>query len=465
MSAFKTPKIRLRPQRIGVIGLYRSGKTVFLTSLINHLKHHCPSRFVIGDKEQLVVAQELTPSGFEPFPYAAHRNRLVDGEDWPDKTRGVHEYICRYYRSGWHFTRGELSLLDFPGERMADLTMANASFEQWSDLLLTVFSAHAEYREPAADYLELMASATVTEGALLAGYRRFLAQCFSEYRPIICPSSFLIAADGQWHGEALKQGGHALEECLCGLDVASQFVPLSPEIRRRKPDLSRRFAGHYRNYRRKIATPLAKWMRSCDALVVLLDITSLLAGGEGMYQGNRDLLGHLMDLLRPGQGYFGVSMDALQRIFDPLGGFKRVTRHKWWPDVFPRGNISKVAFVGAKADKVHETDRDRLLNLTRSIAQSVIEKHVVQAPRLDIGYFICAAVNSTRSMEDHRLQAHFQAGQKPRSYSPSQVPDAWPQTWPAGRYRFPNIKPWMPPLRDAPPDHIELDRIADFVLR
>ncbi len=461
----KTPKIRLRHQRIGVIGLYRSGKTVFLTSLINHLKHHCASRFVIGRKEQVVFAEELTPSGFEPFPYSAHRNRLVAGEDWPEKTRGVYEYICRYYRSGWHFTRAELSLLDFPGERMADLTMANASFEQWSDLMLAVFSEHAEYREPAADYLALMASGTVTESGLLAGYRRFLAKCFAEYRPIICPSSFLISADGHWHGEALKQGGHALDECICGLDIESQFVPLSLELRRRNPDLSRRFARHYQNYRRKIVLPLAKWMRNCDALVALIDLTALLAGGEGMYQGNRELLRNLMDLLRPGQGYFGLSMDTLQRIFDPLGGFKRVTRHKWWPDLFPRGNISRIAFVGAKADKVHEADRDRLLNLTRTMTRSVIAKHEVQALRLDIGYFICAAVKSTRSMQDHRLQAHFQAGQKPQIYTPSHVPDEWPQTWPAGRFRFPNFKPWMPPLRDAPPDHIELDRIADFLLR
>ena len=32
-------------KRIGIVGLYRSGKTVFMTSLINHLSRHDPLRF------------------------------------------------------------------------------------------------------------------------------------------------------------------------------------------------------------------------------------------------------------------------------------------------------------------------------------------------------------------------------------------------------------------------------------
>lgn len=34
--------------RVGVIGMYQSGKTVLLTSLINHLLNHDPDRLPLG---------------------------------------------------------------------------------------------------------------------------------------------------------------------------------------------------------------------------------------------------------------------------------------------------------------------------------------------------------------------------------------------------------------------------------
>ncbi len=447
------------------MGLYRSGKTVFLTSLINHLQNHRPDRFLLGKNARLVFAEELQPSLFERFPYSQHRDRLVTGEAWPEKTRGVYEYACRYYRSDWHFSRGELSMLDFPGERMADLMMVNATFDQWSDLMLSILRDHSEYHEPATPYLKLMDSAAVTETDLLDAYKRLLVQCFFQYRPVISPSAILISPAGDWHGEALKQGGQALNQCFCGLDADSQFVPLSAELRERYPGMRHRFSANYRNYRHKIALPLATWMRGCDALVVLIDVTTLLAGGEGMYQGNRELLRNLIDLLKPGHGYFGLTINTMRDILDPLGGLTRLTRHKLWPAILRWKNISKIAFVATKADKVHESDRDRLRELTRDMTVPIIAKREFQAAQLDVGYFACAAVSSTRSASGHQLQAYREPGTDAECYTPSHVPDNWPQTWSHGQFRFPNVRPWIPRLRDSAPDHIELDRVADFLMR
>ena len=44
----RLPKIHSVEHRIGVIGLYRAGKTVFLTSLINHLQNHDPRILPVG---------------------------------------------------------------------------------------------------------------------------------------------------------------------------------------------------------------------------------------------------------------------------------------------------------------------------------------------------------------------------------------------------------------------------------
>ena len=44
------PLLRLKTTecRVGIVGQYNAGKTVLLTSLINHLQDHDPERFALG---------------------------------------------------------------------------------------------------------------------------------------------------------------------------------------------------------------------------------------------------------------------------------------------------------------------------------------------------------------------------------------------------------------------------------
>jgi hypothetical protein len=43
-------------------------------------------------------------------------------------------------------------------------------------------------------------------------------------------------------------------------------------------------------------------------------------------------------------------------------------------------------------------------------------------------------------------------------------PDDWPTEWPAGRYAFPEVYPRMPTRKDYPPDQVNLDKLATFVI-
>jgi len=456
----KVPKFRLRRQQVGVIGLYRSGKTVFLTSLINHLQNHNASRFPVGKQARVWFDGELKAVRFEPFPYKERRDLLVNTRRWPEKTRGVSEYGCRYYRSDWHLSRGELSLLDFPGERLADLIMVHASYAQWSDFLLTLFHDHAEYRGLADPYLDLLKQDGLEEGRVIDVYRQLMLGLFMAFRPVVSPSAFLLAPDGRWIGDPDIARDRVMDHCFSGLSADAQFAPLSAEARERFPALHKQFAKRYGAYKRQIALPLSGWMRSCDALVVLVDVTALLAGGEGMYQGNRELLRNLIDLLKPGKSLFGLSMDLLQNVLYPFDNrpLKRVVDLGWQA-------LSRIAFVATKADKVHESDRDRLRDLVREMTEGLVASHQVKAAALDVGYFACAAVKSTRSTSDGKLQAYLGPDAPLTSFTPARVPETWPMTWKHGEFLFPNVAPWVPSRRDAPPDHIELNRVADFLMK
>ncbi len=453
----KLPKFRLRRQRVGVVGLYRSGKTVFLTSLINHLQNHNPRQFRLGRGDvKLIFAGQREPSRFAPFPYLQYRNELVNARQWPTKTRGISEYTFGYYRSDWHVTRGEMTLVDFPGERLADLMMAKASYDQWSDLLITIFRNHDEYRALAEPYLGAFDAGVPAESAVIEGYRQLLLRLFLGFRPIVSPSAFLLSPQGHWLGDVPE--AQYLDRCFSGLDAARQFAPMPAAARQQQPDLRKAFAQRYDEYRREIALPLARWMRGCDALTVLLDVTTLLAAGEGMYQGNRELLSHLIQQLSPGKGYFGLSADVLSTVLSPVHGPLSALLDLNWHE------IDRVAFVATKADKVHESDRPRLADLVREMTEGLIAAHQARAVSLEVGYFACAAVKSTRSVSEGKLQAFVGAGAEPSLFAPSRVPEQWPPTWQHGQFLFPNVEPWIPPRRDAAPDHIELDRVADFLM-
>jgi predicted YcjX-like family ATPase len=127
-----------------------------------------------------------------------------------------------------------------------------------------------------------------------------------------------------------------------------------------------------------------------------------------------------------------------------------------------------LAFVATKADQVHMDDRDKLPallhDLTRHLAVRGRYLGKVQAQE-----FVCAAVESTKSLEYPYLEARrmrqSQEGENaPEKYKTSQVPEHWDDDWSEGKYRFPRVWPWMPANRDRPPPHIQLDRVLDFVL-
>src|SRR5207248_623069 len=81
MSIFR---VKTTECRVGVVGLYNAGKTVLLTSLINHLQDHDPDRFPLGGPTTRLRKFTVLPPdhGWEPFNYAGSRDALVHGGRW-----------------------------------------------------------------------------------------------------------------------------------------------------------------------------------------------------------------------------------------------------------------------------------------------------------------------------------------------------------------------------------------------
>ncbi|NLV92247.1 MAG: YcjX family protein [Firmicutes bacterium] len=458
----RLPRIRRRNIRVGVIGLYGAGKTVFLTSLINHLRNHDPKRFQLGDSPcRVTVFRELAPEYNLPrFPYEQYRSSLVNERRWPRKTTVTSNYVLAYARSDHPLVKYRLSLLDLPGERIMDLSMYGSSYRTWSRGILRRLQLEEEYREPAEAYLRLAARPTTSEAVLIEAYRQLLRRLFCGYRPMITPSTYLLPAKTD-DLTAIPQRG-VFDQTFVGLGPDSQFAPLPERTLSQNRDLEKRFTQRYNAYVREIVRPMANFLRGCDSLVILVDVATVLAGGVSSYHGCRELLGEIIGALKPGDSGLPsyVLREGTRLTGDIVPGADSLLR-------LAIPHINRVAFVATQVDRVHERERQKLAGLLKDMTYDLIDARKEQSWGLQVDWFACAAVASTDSKQNGMIQARLQEDKLDNvivNYTTTPVPEYWPEDWSPGDYQFPFVRPSIPLRRDAPPRHLDLDRVARFVL-
>ena len=126
--------------RVGVTGLSRSGKTIFITALVHAL--------VAGGRLPMFQAQakgrigrvSLTPQPDDTVPRFAYEDNLAamsgEGRHWPDSTRQVSELSIEIdYESAASWFGGArkltIDLVDYPGEWLLDLPLIERSYAQF----------------------------------------------------------------------------------------------------------------------------------------------------------------------------------------------------------------------------------------------------------------------------------------------------------------------------------------------
>jgi predicted YcjX-like family ATPase len=456
MSVFR---VKTTECRVGVVGLYNSGKTVLLSSLINHLQDYDPDRFALGGPETRIRKFTVLPPdpGWDAFNYAGCRDALVHGGRWPAKTRDRSQFVCKFDRSDWTFSDCLLKLYDLPGERIADAAMLGRDFTGWSEHILGLVANDTGYRACCEPFLAAAARPKPTEAELLAAYKLSLANLILNFKPLVSPSTFLLDVKGQ---PAKPDTAERLaENRIAGLAPGAEFCPLPTPLRAPGSDLYNRFGARFDRYVDQVVRPAVLALKSCTSLVVLIDVTMLLAGGVGMYDDNRQILRDLLDVLSPGEHpVFGPIARGLSKVFLP---------HQLRP-----GWITRLAFAAPKMDLVHPADRDRMMLLMRRM----VEKYADNRDGLKYQFFNLSSVVSTKVLptEDGArllvgVPMRDAEGRKlppgpEQRFAVSALPDDWPVDWGQGRFAFPEVYPQMPVRKDYPPEQVNLDRLASFVI-
>jgi predicted YcjX-like family ATPase len=199
--------------RLGVTGLSRAGKTVFISALVHNLIHGGRLPLFEAQKSGRIARaflEEQPDDAVPRFQYEDHVGSLVDGRVWPDSTRAISELrltIDYESASGWGrlFSSGRLSvdIVDYPGEWLLDLPLLGKSYAEFSREAFELATLpvreelSAEWRALAASVDASAPADEMTARRLAESFAAYLKACKEDQRALstLPPGRFLMPGD------------------------------------------------------------------------------------------------------------------------------------------------------------------------------------------------------------------------------------------------------------------------------
>ena len=439
--------------RLGVTGLSRAGKTVFITSLVANL-------FYSGRMSQLRSAAtvQIQSTFLQPqpddtvarFEYERNLEALLAAIlSWPDGAKTISQ-LCWSFRLAPSGMLSALSLprmlhldiVDYLGEWLLDIGLLDLSYEQWAAAAL----ASAEKRREARAFYALLSGVDgsapfddVTASGLAVAYAGYLQQARRAGFSNLTPSRFLLL------GELAGSPVLTFAPLLIGEAGKGSFQAV----------MKRRFEA----YKSKIVKPFFRdHFAKLDRQIVLVDLLKSLADGPDAVADMERAMGAVLVAYRPGR----------------RGFLKEVLRRK---------RIDRILFAASKADHLHHLHHlhhPALTAMVEVLTQSARDKARFRGA-LTAAMSI-AAMRSTAEMElssDGRALPGEKGLEKFGGKTVGSYPGEFPNSsasvlyqarsdsldWDSGLFADQNSAPSQ--LSLAPgvgPPHIRLDKAVEFLI-
>jgi uncharacterized protein len=435
--------------RLGVTGLSRAGKTVFITGLVANLLQR-------GRMPQLTGAHRIEAAFLQPqpdmtlprFAYEDHLAALTgDDPRWPASTRAVSELRLsfRVAPSGLFAAFSgprtlHLDIVDYPGEWLLDLSLLDKTYAGWSEEVL----GRIAKRPQAAEF---MAVARAEDGSLTLdeGRAQALAAAFTAYLQAAREAGFADCTPGRF----------LLPGDLAGSPVLT-FAPLPMPATVGRRSLWREMERRFEGYKARVVKPFFKdHFARIDRQVVLVDVLGAIHRGPAAVEDLRRTMAEVLAAFRPGRNGWLASL---------LGG-KRVER---------------ILFAATKADHLHQAQHGRLTGIMEAMlreARSRADFAGAMTAAMSVAS-LRATVEDVIDRDGERLeavrgrllmtgkQAAMYAGELPgdpvRLLSPAREGAA---TWLDAEFGLMEFAPARVNLRPGEgPPHIRLDRAAQFLI-
>ena len=352
--------------RLGVTGLSRAGKTVFITALVQALTKGARLPVFRAASEGRIARAVLEPQPDDAVPRFAiedHVRALTLERTWPESTRRISELrltIEYERRSGWRSGPAALTIdiVDYPGEWLLDLPLLNKSFAQWSHETLEA-SAGAARAPLAAEWRGFVAGLSPTEAASEETARQ-CAALFTQYLRASRTDLYSLST--------LPPGRFLMPGDLEG-SPALTFAPLPVTTAPAAGTLAAMMERRYEAYKLHVVRPFFRdHFARLDRQIVMVDALSALNSGPAAVRDLQHALEDVMLAFRAGRS------SLLSTMFRP--------------------RIDKILFAATKADHLHHTSHDRLEAILRLLTARAITKAEGVGASVDV--IALAAVRATR---------------------------------------------------------------------
>ena len=361
--------------RLGVTGLSRAGKTVFITALIHNLLTGAKMPALGAQADGRLIGAQLSehPNHAIPrFAYEQHLSALTSKKPfWPQSTSRISQIrlTLKFQSAAWPASsigpsKLHIDIVDYPGEWLLDLPLLSLDFAQWSKEALARANRSASKKEAkpflaALKKIDLTAEAKETDAEILkTAFTDYLRESRKDGRALstLPPGRFLLPGD--------MEGSPALT-----------FSPLPAPGQTVKSDsLYAMFERRFEAYKNLIVRPFFRdHFARLDRQVVLVDTLRALNAGQDAIIDLETALTEILSCFRAGSS-------------NPF--LHLITRR-----------IDKILFAATKADHLHHTSHDRLQNiLDRLVANATRRAKFAGAETRSI------ALSSIRATREDRIK-------------------------------------------------------------
>ena len=359
--------------RLGVTGLARAGKTVFITALVHNLIAGARLPFLRAQADGRLKRAWLEPQPDDDVPRFQIEDHLgaltADPPHWPNSTRRVSQLrLTLEYApaSLWRHVTGSrrlaVDIVDYPGEWLLDLSLLGQSFDDWSRASMSACQRPGR-NTIANPFLQFLASVdagtTAAEPVAILGaalYRDYLSACRKQDHVYtgLTPGRFLMPGE--------LEGSPALT-----------FFPLPPEMAAKdKSPLRTLLARRFEAYKSHVVKPFFRdHFSRLDRQIVLVDALGALDAGPAAVADLSSSLESVLASFRPGA-------------------------NTWLSSVLSR-RIDRILFAATKADHLHHSMHDRLeAILGRMVGKAVTKAQFAGA---NVRVLAMAGIRATHEAE------------------------------------------------------------------
>lgn len=436
--------------RLGVTGLARSGKTVFITSLVANLMNRGRMPHLVAAAEGRMLAAFLQPQPDDTVPrfdYEQHLAALTGHPPhWPDSTRAVSELRLSLRVRPAGLLAGlqgprtlHLDIVDYPGEWLLDLQLLDLDYRAWSDRTLARLDKRVEAEKFLKAVRDVDGSAELEEPRA-----KSLAKTFADYLQAARAAGYYDCTPGRF----------LLPGDLAGSPVLT-FAPLLPGAAPRR-SLAREMERRFEAYKREVVKPFFRdHFARIDRQVVLVDALGAINAGPRALDDLRAAMSEILSAFRPGRNAF-------------LGQLLLGKR------------VEKILFAATKADHLHSDQHPRLTAIMEAITREARDRADFAGAETR-----AMAIASLRATTEETIThdgaplgvvrgALLDTGRQAALY-PGELPNDpmrllgpardGAERWLGEDYKAMRFAPASLTLRpgDGPP-HIRLDRAAEFLL-